>query len=155
MQVPIMATLLSQLTNNVIMIPEMIVLHLGLLKAAESSEPSSVDEGNNSYKKLGRIVEVSRESLRGYLANCGRVDQMIFPKLVLTVLPQHMKNDNFLAVFTEIKIYGGEDLKINESGLTTPLILQNISSFKANKLTVSIRYEVSPIPGVKYQIHPC
>ncbi len=58
----------------------------------------------------------------------------------------HGTPNDLLAISTKIKVYEGEEIQWNESGLTTPKIIGDLKDFQnANELV--FRYAISPEPG--------
>lgn len=56
-----------------------------------------------------------------------------------------------LFMITEIQVYKDDKININESGLTTPLRLMDITS-TMESITIDTHYEISAEPKLEYKI---
>jgi predicted RNA methylase len=153
-QVPIMINLLSQLPDNVIMIPQKIVLALGLLNSRRRLEMVSGDATGMYYKKAGNIFELNKKSIAEFIAQQNEGDRIVFPEITIQLTPELTAGYNHLAILTEIQVFEEERLYINESGISLPLMLNDIEHINNKKITIKLQYKIDAEPGVLWQLIP-
>ena len=141
-QVSIFLNLMNQVNFESLFIPEKIELSIGLLK-----------EGISSYKKLAKVFEVSKEEM----ASIKQTDQNLNGEFSLgkkqTIIEKEaLKGCLSFSLLTEIQVYKDEKIEVNESGLTTPLIIGDIPSNLKNSLTINTQYNISAHPELEYEI---
>lgn len=151
-QVPIMINLLSQLADDVLMIPQQIVLHTGLLKSHNLEETVLPGQEADYYKKTGEIFELSKKSIAEFIAKQNQEGELIFPEVTIQLTPEITAGYNRLAIFTEIQVFETERLCINESGLTIPLMLCDIQHINHKEISIKLQYKIDVEPGVSWQI---
>jgi len=151
-QVPIVMNIMRQLKADSILIPEKITLDLCLMNMTKFQAGLMNTEEESCIIKLGHIFELSREKIIAYyLANQTDNRQLRFPRLSFDLPIEQMDEFNQLVILTEIQVFGEDRIGFNESGLTTPLILEDLSG-QQEELTVNIRYCVNEDPGIEYQL---
>ena len=151
-QVPITFNVLSQVNKETILIPEKIELQLGLLNQKRDNE--RMLSGNNDivyYHLFGAFFELSKSAVFtqkdvfASFCSCYR-----FPEITFSLAKKSIKNFDCLSVFTKIIIYGDEQLDVNESPLTLPLMLKILDENTAT--TVKVNYKVDATPGIEYKL---
>ncbi|WP_340201112.1 hypothetical protein [Ascidiimonas sp. W6] len=150
-QVPIVMNLMQQLRPEVIMIPECISLELGLMDIGQFlSQRASTQE--ESYHKLGVFYKLTKEDIASWFAENKELKEVIhFTESVFTITNGSVSKFRELIVRTGITVFGDTKIEINESGLTTPLILEALPQ-KNNDFKVKIHYKVDKVPGIEYQV---
>lgn len=149
-QVSIMVNLLSQLPENVMIIPIKTELYLGLLKSVKNAGVIS-DNHQDNFKKVASVFELSKKSIPDLLMK-GSPGTLIFPEVCIELPSELTAGYDHLIILTEIHIFGNEKLAVNESGLTIPLILDNIENIRDKKITVKLQYEIGAEPGLHHSI---
>lgn len=151
-QVPITYNILSQLREDVVLIPESITLDLGLLSSFRNHERMMKGRFNNEYfKTLGSFFDLSKSGFfnsREALSSFSEIYR--FPKHIFSLGQYDLEAFNMLAVFTNIRIYGDEYLDTYESQLTVPLILESLGEKEFQ--TVEVNYKVDAVPGIEYRL---
>ena len=105
------------------------------------------------YKKVDTVFEVSKEALHLVLQSKKTAPgEIIFPENSLTLEKHALKNYSQLVLLTEIKVFCNERINLNESGLTTPHIIDNIPENVTQSITVLSQYKISAEPKLDYQI---
>ncbi len=145
-QVSIVLNLLNQLNEGVIVIPEKIELNLGVIEYVGS------DSVQKNYRSIANVFELSKKELKKYKTSSDQFGQIEFPKNEVEILRDNVGEDDQLAIFTEIQIYEDEKLTINESGLTLPIIIQDLNNKMREDQVLQIGYEIGSNPGLKYEL---
>lgn len=141
-QVSIFLNLMNQVNFESLFIPEKIELSIGLLK-----------EGITSYKKLAKIFEVSKEEMAFIKQTDLKLNgEFSFGKKQTIIKKEALKGCLRFSILTEIQVYKDEKIEVNESGLTTPLIIRDIPSNLKNSLTINTQYKISAHPELEYEI---
>ncbi len=149
-QVPITYNLLSQLREDVVLIPESISLDLGLLSSFRNHERMMKGKFiDDFFRTLGPFFDLSKT---GFLNNQAALSSFSgiyrFPKHKFSLDQYDQEVFNLLAVFTNIRIYGGEYLDTYESQLTAPLILAPLDEKHCQ--SVEVNYKVDTVPGIEF-----
>lgn len=145
-QVSIVVNLLNQLNDGVIVIPEKIELHLGVIESV------GIDAIQRNYRPLAKVFELSKKELQKYNKGKAQFGQIEFLKNEVEVLRDNIGENDQFAIFTEIQIYEDEKLTINESGLTLPIILQDLNKELRENEVLRIGYEIGTNPGLQYEV---
>ncbi|GAA4237910.1 hypothetical protein GCM10022291_26330 [Postechiella marina] len=148
-QVPIFLNLMRQVKLDTIFIPEKIELHLGLKKAGIPSEELQIKH----FNKVEKVFEVSKESM--FPQKQSEKQSIIknsFPKKKTVIESKKLKGFNQLVIITEIQVFKNEKIVINESGLTTPLFIQEIPKNLKDSLIIDTQYQISSEPKLEYKI---
>jgi predicted RNA methylase len=148
-QVPIVMNIMSQMREGVILIPEKITLDVCLMNF-EKFHASEKNKEEGYCIHLGNFFELSSEKIKEYNSiNQKENGKLLFPRKSIDLKIEHLKEFNQLTVLTEIQVFGEDRIGINESGLTIPLILEDLSGHQKG-LTLNIRYTVNEEPGIEY-----
>ncbi len=146
-QVPIFLNLMDQVQNDTIFIPEKIELSVGLKNSKIPIEKFQLKD----YHKKEKVFEVSKES--SFLARENSIKEYSFTKEQTVISHDVLRDFDQLLLLTEIQVYKDEKIAINQSGLTTPIILDQIPKGIKEKITIETQYTISSNPKLEYQIH--
>jgi predicted RNA methylase len=145
-QVAITYNLLSQLKENVILIPEEISLQVSLLNLGKKNNAiteTSATEKLNYYKKVETVFVLNKKEI---LKN----SSLLFQKIETQFKEELLLGYNQIAITTEITTFNNEKLTIDESGLTIPLLITYIDNQKIKG--VITQYVVNEQPGLEISI---
>ena len=145
-QVAITHNLLTQLNENVILIPEEISLHLSLLnlgKKSNSVTEISEIEKLDYNKKIDTVFVLNKKEV---LKN----SSLLFQKIETQIKEEMLVGYNQLAITTEITTFKNEKLTINDSGLTIPFTITYLDDKKIK--SVNTQYKVNEQPGLDISI---
>ena len=145
-QVAITHNLLTQLNENVILIPEEISLHLSLLnlgKKSNSVTEISEIEKLDYHKKIDTVFVLNKKEV---LKN----SSLLFQKIETQIKEEMLVGYNQLAITTEITTFKNEKLTINDSGLTIPFTITYLDDKKIK--SVNTQYKVNEQPGLDISI---
>lgn len=143
-QVSIVINLMSQLRQDVILIPENIILEIGLLHPREITT-------EENFKKLATIFELKKEKLPDFKVTKQEDSQIVaFPKVTVNLPPKWLQHYHQLAIFTEIQVYQQYWIRTDENGLTTPWIIENTSQFENKETAITLQYKIDSNPGIMY-----
>lgn len=150
-QVPIMMHLVPQLKPNAFIIPECVSLELGLMDIGQFlSQRASAHE--ESYHKLGIFYELSKDHILKWFSEHKKLEEVYhFPEATFKIPNKSASKFRELVVRTEITVFDDTEILINESGLTTPLILDDLPK-ATEDLCVKIHYKVDKKPGLEYEV---
>lgn len=148
-QVPIFLNLMRQVKENTLFIPEKIEIHLGLKEMKIEPEKTNISH----FHKVDKVFEVSHKAM--FAENQFEKKQTkdyLFEKKRTHIKKEQLDGFNQLVLLTEIQIYDNEYIRINESGLTTPIILENFSNDLNSSLVIDTQYILSSEPKLDYKI---
>jgi len=148
-QVPIFINLMSQITKDSIFIPEKIELFIGLKNKGILDEAIQTKH----YIKEKKVFEVSKDAM--FPSNQSETQttrEVTFPKQQTVIGKEKLKNSDQLVIITEIQVYKNERIGINESGLTTPIYIHEISDNLKGSIKIDTQYEISSEPKLDYKI---
>lgn len=151
-QVPITFNILSQVREDVLLIPQSIELTIGLLSARRNHQRMLADSPQQDYfHHLGTFFDLSQQEFKKHEAAFDQFSEIYrFPEFEFSLENVDLEVFDQLAVFTQIHIYGDQFLRINESQLALPLILQPLEPGRFQ--TVKVNYKVDADPGIEYQL---
>lgn len=148
-QVSIFLNLMNQVKYDSIFIPEKIELSIGLKKAVIPVEENQVKH----YQKKNKIFDVSKEAMLTLnLTEINDFGENLFTKKQTIIKGKELKGFSQLVLITEIQVYKDEKIGINESGLTTPIIIKDIPHNLKNSITINTQYKISSQPKLEYEI---
>lgn len=148
-QVSIFLNLMNQVNYDSIFIPEKIELLLGLKKEGVPAEETQVKH----FQKVKKIFDVSKKTM--FLSNLTEnkvPNEILFTKEQTIIEEKELKGFNQIVLITEIQVYKDEIIGINDSGLTTPLIIKDFPSNLKNSITINTQYKISSQPELEYEI---
>ena len=148
-QVPIMLNLLSQVNDEVIVIPENIKLDLSLL---DTSVHCGLEEKASKRNPIATVWEFSRPFMETYLQlNANQITDNILEMSV--PLPESLPEVyDKLAMLTEIQVYDDVWIRYDESGLTIPKYLMDTSTIASDKTAIHLKYLLKPLPRFEYEL---
>lgn len=148
-QVPIFLNLMRQVQNDAIFIPEKIEINVGMQKWMDPNE----SEDAPRYIKESKVFEVSKEAI--FSENPTEkleADLLSFQKKEVTIERENCKDFNSFVILTEIQVFHDVSIKIGESGLTAPIIIDPISEDETNNILVETQYVISSEPKLEYTL---
>jgi len=148
-QVPLFLNLMSQVKNDVLFIPEKIELFIGLKKAGIPIEKLQ----RKHYHKERSVFDVSRAAL--FPSGKSKKDiakEVSFAKKQTIIEPEKLKEFDRIAIITEIQVYKDEKIRLNDSGLTTPIFIKEIPENLQSSITIDTEYTISAVPNLNYQV---
>lgn len=148
-QVPIFLNLMSQVKIDIIFIPEKIEVMIGL-----KDKGIPIEELNkNHYHKEETVFEVSKEAL--FVSDASEkltAKEVIFDKKRIQIEGEKLSKYDFLVLMTEIQVYKNEKILLKESGLTTPVFMQDIAENQTETMLIDTQYKISSEPKLDYEI---
>ncbi len=148
-QVPIILNLYRQLDKDVLLIPEKIILELGLYTYQVGLKD---DEHRMESKKLAPVFELSKERIEslddGNYRQTGFLD---FPEVTVKLPYETVKKYAHLVIFTDIQVFGNQWITLNNSGLTTPWIIRNTQHLEEDDL-ISLTYKIDQHPRMVHRL---
>lgn len=148
-QVPIFLNLMKQVQSECIFIPEKIEIHLGLGKFN-----NEVENGVRlQHKKIEKVFEVSKAAtFSSDDDNFTLLEDQNFIKRKTVIKNDEVVKFNQVLFITEIDVFDNEKISINDSGLTTPIILEDIPHDLKNDITVNTQYIITSEPTLEYTL---
>lgn len=148
-QVPIFLNLMRQVPSDTIFIPEKIALHLALKKTGTPPGRYLKED----YTDIENIFEVSKASMFDFTATKKQPNRKVcFAKKKTIIEESASKKSSYLLLNTHIQVYKDIKIDMNESGLTTPMILREIPTDIKGSITIDTQYVISSEPKLEYQI---
>lgn len=148
-QVPIFLNLMRQVNSETIFIPEKIELFIGLKKAGIPTEEIEAKH----YHQAEKVFEVSKESMFPSDTSKTQITKEVsFKKKQTIVGNDALKDADVLVIITKIQVYKNEKIDINQSSLTTPLFIKEISNNHQGSITIDTQYKISSEPKLEYKI---
>lgn len=145
-QVSVFLNLIRQTTEETIFIPENIEISLGYRSIGMPRYELTLE----NCKSLATIFEVNRSALSTQL---NQVDNTTaFPIEQIQINSEKLSQADLMLLMTRIKIYDDVVLDHFESGLTLPLIMDNISDKKSSQLLAEIQYKIDQEPRFDFKI---
>ncbi|QQX77470.1 MULTISPECIES: hypothetical protein [Aequorivita] len=142
-QVGITYNLLPQMKKDVILIPEEISLHVALVDMEKKGE-------ENYYENSEAVFTLNtKEVLENYSEF--KKEGFHFPEKEVAFSEEQLSNHDFIAVSTEITIFKDISLKIDESGLTVPMLLADLN-YDQKVTGAKTQYIVGTAPGLTSQL---
>jgi len=146
-QVPIVMNLLSQLRDDVILIPEKIdvIACLANMNHLDRSEDES-----DYCERLGSVIELSKAALKDKPYDLKGDNEIHFHEKRFNLNKDTISRFNQLALMTEIQVFGDTWLRQYESGLTTHKLLKDISKETVTDIEYRMQYIVNNDPEIVY-----
>ncbi|MFK7749037.1 MAG: hypothetical protein AB8B65_11635 [Kordia sp.] len=149
-QVPIMLNLVTQLKEDIIMIPQTIKLDLALLNA--NTELIFNNKEELRYKTLKTVLEFDNQFIRKH---SNEIKQSNRIELCKQLQFKEIGNEEYdrLVMLTAIQVYGDEWIHVDLSSLTIPKRILNLVDVEKTKNEISIDYVIKEIPDFEYKLH--
>lgn len=153
-QVTILIHLLRQLDKNVVLIPEKITLFLGLRNLKDNLENSTAIDRVMTWGKVEKVFELSKAEMQKIeVLNREENGEINFPEKTVNLPEEVYSHDCDLAILTEIQVYDQEKITTNESGLTLPLIIENVPQPEGEEMKIKMQYKIDATPGLIYKFN--
>lgn len=143
-QVPIMINLVSQLSQDSIVIPNNIQLDLAQMNSSSELYPEA--KRHLVYKRLKRLLDFTPEFIRTIdtkqknFALCSQIDFL-----------DDQKGYDRLVILTSIQVYKDEWIHVDLSGLTIPKFLLDLNREK-NRKHISLSYVIKEQPNFELEL---
>ncbi|MDO6674749.1 hypothetical protein Q4517_04210 [Tenacibaculum sp. 1_MG-2023] len=148
-QVSVFYNLMRQSNSDTAFIPEKITLAIGT-SSYKNDEPSIQQK---YYREHHKVFEVSKKALNsGEWLFEKKSNKLGFTEKRTILRKKELSTASEIVVMTEITIYKNEKLIINESGLTVPKYIQNVSNNKKESLTIKSKYVIGSEPKLELKI---
>lgn len=144
-QVAIMYNLVPQLREDVILIPEKIELSLGTLRY-QGQPPTQV-----VYNSIINIFSLDKERILKQRAIDLADGSLQFPSRQYQITRPEFPASHRLALFTQITVFGQEELGPGESGITLPIPLSALQQIEKEEFVVEWAYEMGSNPGMRFR----
>lgn len=146
LQVPIMVNLLKQAKKEVLIIPEEIIVELGYWNTSCS------DKIAVKHQKLTEVLRYNKTEIHQWIEDSGGfLGDIRFSKTRVSIDPEDLRSFDKIAYYTEIKIFGDEIIRLNESGLTIPKPIPKLYDQITEKTMLEIEYKLKPIPQLVHE----
>jgi len=148
-QVSVFYNLMRQSNSNTVFIPEKITLAIG----TSSSENSKPYIQQKYYREHDKVFEVSKEAMNSNDWLFEKTsNKLSFTKKHTVLKEKELSTASEIVVMTEITIYKNDKLIINESGLTIPKYIKDISDNKKESVTIKSQYVIDVDPKLEVTI---
>ncbi len=136
-QVPIFINLMRQCPPSTVFIPEVVSVDLAI--------ESSIGLNSKRYHTLDTLFEVSKNTLKSSL------NKSLLQKKNKTISDNMISRSSHLSLLTQIQVYGLNQLRVNESGLTVARPLSRATN-NDKVLSYQSHYEIGEIPKLHFNI---
>ncbi len=152
-QVPITYNMLSQLREDVLLIPQSIRLGIGLLSSRRNHDRFMTQNYEKEfYRPLGTFFDLSKVDFARFSdAFCAFSNVFRFPEYRFQLHGHDLSIFDELVVLTHIHIYGDQHIAIDDSQLSIPLKLAELPTGKYSGGKVN--YKVDAIPGIEFELY--
>ena len=148
-QVSVFYNLMKQSNSDTVFIPEKITLTIGT-GYPENGKP---DIQQKYYREHDKVFEVSKEAMKSNDWLFEKTSNKLgFTKKHTVLKEEELLTASEIVVMTEITIYKNEKLIINESGLTVPKYIKDVSNNKKESLTIKSQYVIGIDPKLDLKI---
>lgn len=148
-QVSVFYNLMRQSNSNTVFIPEKITLTIG----TGSSENIKPYIEQKYYREHDEVFEVSKEAMNSNDWLFEKTSNKLgFTEKHTVLKEEELSTASEIVVMTEITIYKNDKLIINESGLTIPKYIKDISDNKKESVTIKSQYVIDVDPKLEVTI---
>ncbi|WP_440121082.1 hypothetical protein [Tenacibaculum sp. Ill] len=148
-QVSVFYNLMRQSNSDTVFIPEKITLTIG----TSSSENRKPDIQQKYYCEHHKVFEVSKKAMKSNDWLFEKTSNKLgFTEKHTVLKEEELSTASEIVVMTEITIYKNEKLIINESGLTVPKYIKDVSNDKKESLTIKSKYVIGVEPKLDLKI---
>jgi hypothetical protein len=152
-QVAICMNIVPQLPSNTIIIPEQITLAAALIDLQERIRKKfGHNSSANAVHLLNTIFTLNKETIMQHAAASQQAGETspAFPATVATIPAEIAASHQLLYLLTDIVIYKQEKLLMDQSQLTTPLKLADLSQQLPAK--IKFQYHTGKKPGIHFSM---
>jgi len=147
-QVAICMNIIPQLQSATIIIPEQIILKAALIDLGERMKRKFGNKSSgNDVHLLDTIFTLNKEMILQQADEASTV----FPETTIAIPPEVAASHPFLYLLTDIVVYKQEKLLIDQSPLTLPLKLADLSQYLPAK--IKLQYHTGKKPGIQFSMH--
>ncbi|RLK06542.1 SAM-dependent methyltransferase [Tenacibaculum discolor] len=148
-QVSVFYNLMKQSNSDTVFIPEKITLAIG----TSSSENIKPYIQQKYYREHHKVFEVSKKGMNSNDWLFEKTSNKLgFTEKYTVLKEEELSTASEIVVMTEITIYKNEKLIINESGLTIPKYIKDVSDNKKEPLTIKSQYIIDTDPKLDLKI---
>ena len=138
-QVSVFYNLMKQSNSDTVFIPEKITLAIG----TSSSENIKPYIQQKYYREHHKVFEVSKKAMNSNDWLFEKTSNKLgFTEKHTVLKEEELSTASEIVVMTDITIYKNEKLIINESGLTVPKYIKDVSNNKKESLTIKSQYVI-------------
>jgi len=154
-QVAISYHLMSQLSDDALLIPEEIQLNLlGVNEDKRDVYKRQVDSNVAYYEDFGSLFVLNKEEIRRHQAHfLEHAPRVIFPEQEVALAEDTSLRFDTLYVETAIRVWGEIRLGKDESGLTTLLKLKQLDPMMQAPSRATSKYICGANPGLQFRFH--
>jgi len=152
-QVALCMNIVPQLPSKTIIIPEQITLQAALIDLGERMRRKLGNKSSgNPVHLLGTIFTLNKETILRYAATHQHTGETspVFPETIITIPAELTASHPLLYLLTDIVVYNHEKLLIDDSPLTLPLKLADLSQHQPAK--IKFQYHTGKIPGIQFSM---
>lgn len=156
-QVSITLNLLPQMKPDCYLIPERIVVDLGVLDFKRNFErmQGNLSACSDYYLKMGRVLDFGKETALSVSEDRRRdINKNAFECDSVPCLPSLEARFNAVYLMTEICVFGNCWLKPYESSLNLPLKISNSTDLVVGSHRLNFYYEIDSKPQFKWKKRP-
>ncbi len=153
-QVGITLNLAAQMQPQAILIPERIVIDAALMDPRKNVERMmGTNSGEGYYVSLGKIFEVSRETMSSaQRIGCGGHKTMEFPEVEIEIPQAIQSSYSTLCLFTRIHVFEKEILDYWECSLTLPKTIVDFRRNRERMTRIGFKYAIDQVPGFRWRV---
>jgi len=152
-QVAVCMNIVPQLPSKAIIIPERITLKAALIDLGERMQIKfGYKSPGNAVHLLDSIFTLNKEMILHHAATYQHTGETsgVFPETAITIPAEIVDTHPLLYLLTEIMIYNQEHLLIDNSPLTLPLKLADLSEHQPAK--IKFQYHTGEKPGIQFSM---
>jgi len=147
-QVPIFLNLQNQFGDDLLFIPQQVVLSFGMSQPSSSFDTKPWVE----YKPLSFVFALDTYTKRDFLLEGNSINKASrFKKVSRCFSNQKFSDEVLPVILTEIQVFKNNWIRTNESGLTTPKIV-SLDLNGLRDFTLDFQYEISDTPQLNISI---
>ncbi len=152
-QVAITQNLLSQLREDVVLIPEDISLYVSYINMSARNEQmmsGSTGSKKDYYRLANPIFRLNKKTTYEMSNGNGQLEPG-FPEEYTEIAKQDKKPGMSLAIATEIRVFDDELLQMDDCGLTVPNIIADLDHAGYDLNGLHTRYVLGNHPGLRIE----
>lgn len=152
-QVAVCMNIVPQLQSNTIIIPEKITLTAALIDLQERMQVKfGYKSPGNAVHLLDTILTLNKETILQNVPSNQQASEtpLSFPETIITIPAEVTDSHPLLYLLTDIVIYNQERLLIDDSPLTLPLKLADLSQHQPT--IIKFQYHTGKKPGIQFSM---